>query len=54
MTAASGEKVADPIYPVGKRLLSANAPKPYVSSMDEYKQLWEQSVNQPQEFFGKV
>ncbi|KAI9499589.1 acyl-activating enzyme [Zychaea mexicana] len=45
---------ADPIYPVPQRLLGEGVPKPHISSIDDYKKLWEQSVNDPDSFFGKL
>lgn len=41
------------IYPVPERLLN-NVPKPYITSFDEYKKLWQESVDNPSEFFAKV
>lgn len=43
------------IYPVPPRLLSnKGVPTPFVSSMDQYKKMWEESVNEPNKFFGDV
>ena len=50
----TASKQADPVYPVPKRLLEAGVPKPHVSSFNDYKKLWEESVNEPDKFFGKV
>lgn len=46
----------DKVYQVPQRLLSGKdgLPKPFVSSFDEYKQMWEESVSQPNKFFGNV
>ena len=45
---------ADPVYPVPQRLLKEGVPKPHITSMEEYKKLWEESVNKPDQFFGRV
>lgn len=45
---------ADPVFPVPERLLNAGCPKPFISSMEQYKQMWEESVNDPEKFFGNV
>lgn len=51
MTAA---EQADPVFEVPKRLLNGELPKPHIVGFDEYKKLWEQSVNDPDTFFGNV
>ncbi|KAG2222721.1 hypothetical protein INT45_011209 [Circinella minor] len=45
---------ADPVYPVPERLFKEGVPKPHIASMDEYKKLWEESVNEPEKFFGRL
>lgn len=45
---------ADPVFQVPKRLLNGDLPKPHIVGFDEYKKLWEQSVNDPDTFFGNV
>lgn len=40
------------LYPVPKRLLKD--PKPFITTLDEYKRLWQESVDKPAEFFAKV
>lgn len=40
------------LYPVPERLLKD--PKPYIATFDEYKKLWQESVDKPAEFFAKV
>ncbi|KAI8335989.1 acetyl-coenzyme A synthetase [Choanephora cucurbitarum] len=43
------------LYPVPERLLNgANMPKPFISSFEEYKTKWEESVKNPDQFFGKL
>ncbi|KAG0004940.1 acetyl-CoA synthetase [Modicella reniformis] len=43
------------IYPVPGRLLDpAQCPEPYISSMEQYKEMYRQSLEQPDEFFGKL
>ncbi|KAF7723416.1 acetyl-CoA synthetase [Apophysomyces ossiformis] len=42
------------IYPVPARLLGPECPKPYVTSMEQYKALWEESVKNPAQFFGNL
>jgi acetyl-CoA synthetase len=45
----------DNIYPVPPRLLeSKDLPKPYITSFEEYQKLWQESVDNPSEFFAKV
>lgn len=52
MSAASPE---DTLYPVPARLLdSAQCPEPYVKSFEQYKELHRQSIENSDEFFGKV
>lgn len=53
MTAGTTTSAQDPIFPVPERLL-ANKPAPYVASLEQYKALWEESVNDPENFFGNV
>ncbi|CDS05202.1 Putative Acetyl-coenzyme A synthetase [Lichtheimia ramosa] len=45
---------ADPVFEVPKRLLNGELPKPHIVGFDEYKKLWEQSVNDPDTFFGNL
>lgn len=46
---------AEKVYQVPPRLLSGKGlPKPHVSSFAQYKEMWEESVNQPDKFFGNV
>ncbi|KAI7891218.1 acetyl-coenzyme A synthetase [Mucor mucedo] len=40
------------LYPVPERLLKD--PKPYIATFDEYKKLWQESVDKPAEFFAKA
>lgn len=52
MSAASPE---DTLFPVPARLLdSAQCPEPYVKSFKQYKELHRQSIENSDEFFGKV
>lgn len=39
-------------HPVPKRLL--NNPVPHVSSLDQYKAMWKESTENPDQFFGNV
>ncbi|KAF9109296.1 acetyl-CoA synthetase [Mortierella sp. AM989] len=49
------DHVNDTLYPVPERLLDpAQCPEPYISSMEQYKELHRQSLEQPDEFFGKL
>lgn len=41
----------DTLYPVPT---NPAWPKPFVTSMDQYKQMYEQSINDPDAFWGKV
>jgi acetyl-CoA synthetase len=42
-------------YPVPERLLgTSDLPKPFISSFDQYKELWQESVDNPSEFFAKA
>lgn len=42
-------------YPVPSRLLNdKQLPKPFISSFEEYQKMWEESVNNPNAFFGNV
>ncbi|ORX58690.1 acetyl-coenzyme A synthetase [Hesseltinella vesiculosa] len=40
------------VHPVPERLLNAPCPKPHISSLDDYRQLWQESVDNPDKFFG--
>jgi len=43
------------LFPVPGRLLdAAQCPKPWVSSLEQYKDMHRQSIENPDEFFGKV
>lgn len=49
------EVPAERIHQVPARLLSGKGvPKPHISSFEQYKTMWEESVNQPDKFFGNV
>jgi acetyl-CoA synthetase len=42
-------------HPVPKRLLDASKnPVPFVNSMEQYKAMWTESVEKPDQFFGNV
>lgn len=46
---------AEKVYPVPERLLAGgDIPRPFISSFDEYKAKWEESVKEPKKFFGDV
>lgn len=40
------------VYPVPERLLMD--PKPFITSFEDYKKLWQESVDNPSDFFAKV
>ncbi|CEP17653.1 hypothetical protein [Parasitella parasitica] len=43
------------VHPVPERLLDASKnPVPYVDSMEKYKAMWTESVEKPDQFFGKL
>jgi hypothetical protein len=42
------------IHQVPERLLSSACPTPHVNSLDTYRQLWQESVDHPEKFFGDV
>ncbi|KAG0763254.1 hypothetical protein G6F57_009179 [Rhizopus arrhizus] len=43
------------IYDVPSRLLNDKTlPKPFISNFEEYKQKWQESVNDPNKFFGNL
>lgn len=43
------------VYAVPSRLLNDKTlPKPFISNFEEYKQKWQESVNDPNKFFGSV
>lgn len=45
----------DTLYPVPARLLDkAQCPEPYITSVEQYQKMHRQSIDQPEEFFGKV
>ncbi|KAG2221613.1 hypothetical protein INT45_005187 [Circinella minor] len=42
-------------HPVPQRLLDeSRCPKPHVSSLEQYKSMWQESVDQPEKFFGNL
>lgn len=42
-------------HPVPSRLLDASqCPTPHVNSMEQYREMWKESVEQPDKFFGNV
>ncbi|ORZ17639.1 acyl-activating enzyme [Absidia repens] len=43
----------DSTYPVPERLQTGK-PTPYVTSFDQYKTMWEESVKNPEKFFGDL
>ncbi|KAG2204580.1 hypothetical protein INT47_012639 [Mucor saturninus] len=45
---------AEKTYPVPPRLLGKGVPTPFVNSMAQYKKMWEESVNDPNKFFGDM
>ena len=48
-------KNSEAIYPVPSRLLAGgNCPTPHVVGMDQYKKMWEESINDPDTFFSKA
>lgn len=45
----------DKLYPVPARLLDpAQCPEPYIKSVEQYREMYRQSIENPNEFFGKV
>ncbi|ORZ17097.1 acetyl-coenzyme A synthetase [Absidia repens] len=50
MTLATQEEIHT--HPVPERLLSSSCPTPHVSSLDTYRQMWKESVEDPDKFFG--
>lgn len=45
----------DTLYPVPARLLDkAQCPEPYITSVEQYQKMHRQSIDHPDEFFGKV
>ncbi|KAI9470061.1 MAG: acetyl-coenzyme A synthetase [Benjaminiella poitrasii] len=45
----------DKLYAVPERLQnSSQSPTPYVNSVEQFKQLWQQSIENPEEFFAKA
>jgi acetyl-CoA synthetase len=43
------------VHPVPARLLDpAQCPTPHVTSLEQYREMWKQSVEKPDEFFGNV
>lgn len=42
-------------HPVPSRLLdSSKYPVPHINSLDKYKSMWKESVEDPEKFFGNV
>ncbi|KAI9301978.1 acetyl-coenzyme A synthetase [Cunninghamella echinulata] len=39
-------------HPVPERLLSSKCPTPHIDSLDTYRKLWKESVEDPDKFFG--
>ncbi|KAI8975141.1 acetyl-coenzyme A synthetase [Mycotypha africana] len=43
------------VHPVPSRLLdSQQCPTPHITSMDEYRRMWKESVEEPEKFFGNL
>ncbi|KAI8376478.1 acyl-activating enzyme [Radiomyces spectabilis] len=51
MTAGEAQECTR-VYPVPKRL--QGTPEPFVKGIEQYKSLWEESVNNPTKFFGDL
>lgn len=45
---------AEKTYPVPSRLLGKDVPTPFVNSIEQYKTMWQESVDHPNTFFGNV
>ncbi|KAJ8663621.1 acetyl-coenzyme A synthetase [Lichtheimia ornata] len=44
-----------PVHPVPERLANAQeCPKPFVSSLEQYRSMWQESVDHPDKFFGNL
>jgi acetyl-CoA synthetase len=42
-------------HPVPSRLLDASqCPTPHINSMEQYRKMWKESVEEPSKFFGNV
>ncbi|KAJ8652469.1 acetyl-coenzyme A synthetase [Lichtheimia ornata] len=55
MTIQDDSKSGEAVYPVPSRLLAGGScPTPHVVGMDQYKKMWEESVNDPDTFFSKL
>lgn len=55
MTIQDDSKSGEAVYPVPSRLLAGGScPTPHVVGMDQYKKMWEESVNDPDTFFSKA
>jgi acetyl-CoA synthetase len=52
MTIADQEEIKT--HQVPERLLSSSLPTPHVVSLDTYRKLWKESVEDPDKFFGDV
>lgn len=52
MTAAADNAAAAPIFPPPQSLLTGKV-KPHVASFEQYKSMWNESVNNPDKFFGE-
>ncbi|KAF9438025.1 acetyl-CoA synthetase [Entomortierella beljakovae] len=50
----SAEEDTNTIYPVPARLHSAECPEPYVKSVEQYQEMHRQSIENPDEFYGKL
>ncbi|KAF9123088.1 acetyl-CoA synthetase [Mortierella sp. 14UC] len=49
------DNLEDALYPVPARLLDATqCPEPYISSVEQYRKMHRQSIDHPEEFFGKL
>lgn len=50
----AGEQVDIVTHPVPERLLSDKCPTPHIASLEAYRELWKESVENPDKFFGDV
>ncbi|KAG0370268.1 acetyl-coenzyme A synthetase [Gamsiella multidivaricata] len=49
------DQIDDVLFPVPARLLDpAQCPEPYISSMKQYREMYRQSIEEPDQFFGKL
>ncbi|KAF9970172.1 acetyl-CoA synthetase, partial [Actinomortierella ambigua] len=44
----------DPVFPIAPRLQGGKYPQPYINSFEQYQKMHRESIEKPEDFFGKL